>query len=182
MLAAGQELLKLLGPSVLLTHSQAGPFGWLLADACPELTKAVVALEPFGPPFSRDLSDTASVNYGLTELPLHFAPPVSSPEEIEREILPRPDDDLLDGWVPRAGRYTLPTLAGVPILLVTSEASYHAQYDHLFSEFFTRCGVSHDYVRLEDAGIHGNGHMMMLEKNNLDIADLLLRWLAERGL
>ena len=35
---------------------------------------------------------------------------------------------------------------------------------------------------LEDAGIRGNGHMMMLEKNNLEIADYLIGWLTENGL
>ena len=28
-------------------------------------------------------------------------------------------------------------------------------------------------------GIHGNGHMMMLEKNNQDIASVMSRWLAK---
>jgi hypothetical protein len=28
-------------------------------------------------------------------------------------------------------------------------------------------------------GIHGNGHMMMLEKNNLEIAAVMSRWLAK---
>jgi hypothetical protein len=32
-------------------------------------------------------------------------------------------------------------------------------------------GVSVDHVRLEDVGIHGNGHMMFMEKNNMHIAD-----------
>ena len=182
MLTAGQTLLERLGPSILLTHSQAGPFGWLLADARPDLVKAVIACEPFGPPFSRDLSPTAEVNYGLTELPLHFEPPAASPEEIEREILPAPREGLLDGWVPKAGKRVLTRLAGVPILLTVTEASYHAQYDHLFSELLTRFGVRHDFWRLEEAGVHGNGHMLMLEKNNLEIADLFLRWLAEKGL
>ncbi len=182
MLSAGKQLLELLGPCVLLTHSQAGPFGWLLADACPEKVRGIVAMEPFGPPYSRDLSPEAEGNYGLAELPLHFEPPVASSRELQWEILPAPHPDLLDGWVPKAGVHTLPNLKGIPILLAVSEASYHAQYDHLFSEFFTRCGVPHDFLRLEEAGIHGNGHFMMMEKNNLEIADLFLRWLKEKGL
>jgi len=36
--------------------------------------------------------------------------------------------------------------------------------------------VRHDFVRLPEVGIHGNGHMMMLEKNNLQIAALLADW------
>ena len=43
-------------------------------------------------------------------------------------------------------------------------------------------GIRHDFVRLEDAGIHGNSHMMMLEKNNLDIADYLINWISDNGL
>ncbi len=28
-------------------------------------------------------------------------------------------------------------------------------------------------------GIHGNSHMFMLDKNNLQIADLILKWIDE---
>ena len=43
-------LLDRIGPAIILTHSQSGPFGWLIADARPKLVKAVVAVEPAGPP------------------------------------------------------------------------------------------------------------------------------------
>jgi hypothetical protein len=42
----------------------------------------------------------------------------------------------------------------------------------------TQAGVAHTFSRLEAAGIHGNGHMMMLEKNNLTVAAYLEKWLA----
>ena len=32
------------------------------------------------------------------------------------------------------------------------------------------------FLRLEDKGIKGNGHMVMYEKNNLEIAKLLIDW------
>jgi hypothetical protein len=35
-------------------------------------------------------------------------------------------------------------------------------------------------VRLSEVGIRGNGHMMMLEKNNLEIAAFLRDWLEKR--
>ena len=57
-----------------------------------------------------------------------------------------------------------------------SEASYHAPYDHCTSEYLTQAGVKNDFVRLTDLHIHGNGHMMMLEKNNLEIAAFLVDW------
>ena len=31
---------------------------------------------------------------------------------------------------------------------------------------------------MADVGIHGNEHMMMLEKNNLDIAAVISNWLG----
>jgi len=37
---AGVALLDRIGPAILLTHSQSGPFGWGLADARPQLVKA----------------------------------------------------------------------------------------------------------------------------------------------
>jgi hypothetical protein len=34
-------------------------------------------------------------------------------------------------------------------------------------------------VNLGDVGIHGNGHMMMWEENNLEIADFIADWLRD---
>ena len=65
-------------------------------------------------------------------------------------------------------------------MILVGEASYHQGYDHLTSHVLMQCGVSHDFVRLQDVGIHGNGHMMMLEKNHTDIADWILNWLDAR--
>jgi hypothetical protein len=73
----------------------------------------------------------------------------------------------------------LPKLAGIPILIVLSEASIHAPYDHCTAKWLTQAGVKNTFVRLEDVGIKGNGHEMMLEKNNLEISAFLRRWEAE---
>ena len=66
----------------------------------------------------------------------------------------------------------------MPILIVTAEASYHAAYDHCTSKYLRQAGVAHTFARLEREGILGNGHMMMLEKNNMSIAAYLDRWLG----
>jgi pimeloyl-ACP methyl ester carboxylesterase len=42
-------------------------------------------------------------------------------------------------------------------------------------------GVSVTQIDLPQLGIRGNGHLMMMERNNADIADIVNRWLAERG-
>jgi pimeloyl-ACP methyl ester carboxylesterase len=70
-------------------------------------------------------------------------------------------------------------LKGIPILIVASEASYHAPYDHCTSLFLLQAGVTNKFVRLPEIGIKGNGHMMMLEKNNLEIAKFLVNWATD---
>jgi len=37
-----------------------------------------------------------------------------------------------------------------------------------------------DFTRLADIGIRGNGHFLMLEKNNLEIAAVIADWLDRR--
>ena len=182
VLSCGIRLLEQIGPSILLTHSQAGPFGWLLTDAMPEKVKGIVALEPSGPPFSADLSNPMPKNYGIADLPLRYDPPVGSKEEIELELLPSAGEGLSSGWVMKKPARQLPNLQEKPIFLIVSEASYHAGYDHLTSYVLRQSGVEHEFIRLEEHGFRGNGHMIMLEKNNLEIADFIVKKLEEKGL
>ena len=44
MREAGAALLDRIGPAILLTHSQGGPFGWTIADARPKLVKGILAI------------------------------------------------------------------------------------------------------------------------------------------
>ncbi|MGL5436888.1 MAG: alpha/beta hydrolase [Lachnospiraceae bacterium] len=180
VLNAGAELLELIGPAILLTHSQSGPFGWLLADAKAELVKGIVALEPQGPPFSSNLSMPTAEKYGPAELPLRFEPPVTYLEDFELELKQKESPEQKDGWVMKEPARKLPNLKGISIIIIVAEASYHAGYDHLTSRVLLQSGVKHDFVRLEDCGIHGNGHMMMLEKNNIEIADYIIDWLTQK--
>lgn len=39
-----------------------------------------------------------------------------------------------------------------------------------------------DMVRLPERGINGNSHMIMMDKNNLVVADVIIDWLASKGL
>ncbi len=67
-------------------------------------------------------------------------------------------------------------------MIVASEASYHAPYDHCTAKYLTQAGVKNEFVRLPDKGIRGNGHMMMIEKNNHQVADMLIEWLGTKQL
>ena len=177
--AAGAALLDKIGPAIVLTHSQSGPFGWLIADARPKLVKAILAIEPSGPPFENAIIATGKGRgWGVADIPITYDPPVKDMAEIavEREAAEGPD--LFACWMQKAPARQLVNLKGIPALVMASESSYHASYDHCTAKYLNQAGVKTEFIRLEDKGIHGNGHMVMLEKNNLDIAHLLDQWVV----
>ena len=179
VLAAGVALLDRIGPAVLMTHSQAGTFGWLLGDARPDLVKAIVALEPSGPPFESAIVAAGPGRvWGVADLPLAYDPPAAAAElAIEQEA--EPDyPDLIRCWRQKAPARRLANLAGIPVAILTGEASYHAVYDHCTAKYLAGAGVDVAFLRLEECGIHGNGHMLMLESNSREIAALVADWLA----
>jgi pimeloyl-ACP methyl ester carboxylesterase len=182
---AGIALLDKIGPAMLLTHSQSGAFGWPIADARPQLVKAIVAVEPNGPTVHEtefkgapewfaDASKTKA--WGLGEVPLAYEP--SGALAFIRQD--KPDQpDLVRCWLQQEPARQLVNLKHIPVLIVMSEASYHASYDHCTAKYLAQAGVKNTYVRLADVGIHGNGHMMMLEKNSDAIAGVMADWLAK---
>jgi pimeloyl-ACP methyl ester carboxylesterase len=186
---AGAALLDKIGPAILLTHSQSGTFGWLIADARPALVKAIVAMEPSGPPVRENLTKGApnwfedgplTKPYGLTSPPLAYDPPLAAPTDLKFVRQERPDaPDLAMCWAQAEPARKLVNLMNIPVLVVQTEASYHAPYDHCTVNYLRQAGVKPTFVRLADQGIKGNGHMMMLEKNNMEIAEVAVKWLGE---
>lgn len=177
MQVAGAALLDRIGPAVLVTHSQAGPFGWLIADARPALVKAIVAVEPQGPPIQSGVRKTAV--WGVSNIPMKYSPPISQPAELdveEQHLAEGPD--LQKCWVQKEPARQLVELRTIPILVLTTEASYHAAFDHCTVSWLRQAGAHPDFLRLEKEGVFGNGHMVMLEKNNLDVAALISRWIT----
>ena len=183
-------LLDTIGPAIVMTHSQSGAFGWPVADMRPNLVKAVVALEPSGPPFfdienigAPDWFRDAAMSYrvwGPTAAPLTYEPTAANPSDLSVVREEKPDHpDVVRCWLQKAPARRLPNLQKMPILIVTAEASYHATYDHCTVKFLEQAGVHPTWVKLGDAGLHGNGHMLMLEKNSQEIAGLLLDWLSK---
>ena len=183
-------LLEKIGPAIVMTHSQSGAFGWPVADMRPDLVKAIVALEPSGPPFFdietigapdwfRDAASSYRV-WGPTAAPLTYSPPAASAKELAIVREEKADaPDLVRCWMQKPPARQLPNLQKMPILIVTAEASYHAAYDHCTVKFLEQAGVRPTFIKLGDAGIRGNGHMLMLEKNSADIAGVLARWLSK---
>jgi pimeloyl-ACP methyl ester carboxylesterase len=178
--AAGAALLDRIGEAILLTHSQAGTFGWLLADARPSLVKAILAIEPVGPPFQNAVFDEDDARpWGLSDIALSYDPPLTRARQLKKVRQQAADAaGLARCWLQADPPRQLPHLRDIPVLILTAEASYHAVYDHCTAKYLTQAGVKNTFVRLESEGISGNGHMVMLEKNNLVVAAFLHKWIS----
>jgi len=187
---AGAALFDRIGPAVLFTHSQSGAYGWAIADARPALVKGIVAIEAGMRPF-RDVEFIGAPDYfkdgpvnkpwGLGNLPLAYSPPVSDPSELASAKQDEPDaPDLVACILQREPARRLPNLKGIPILILTSEAGFHATSDHCNARFLKQAGVDNDFIRLPDIGIRGNSHYVMLERNSIEIAGVIADWLGKR--
>ena len=184
-------LIDKIGPSILLTHSQSGAFGWPVADARPDQVKALLAVEPSGPPFfdvgldyvgppEHYRTGGKARPWGLAAVPLTYDPPAPSPDALRPVRQDEPDGpDLARGWLQAEPARRLPNLQNMPILVVTGEASYHAVYDHLTVAFLEQAGLHPTHIRLADVGVRGNGHMLMLETNNHEISRVMMDWLDD---
>jgi pimeloyl-ACP methyl ester carboxylesterase len=184
------DLLDTIGPAIVITHSQSGGFGWPVADMKPDLVKAVIAVEPSGPPFFdienvggpewfRDTTASYRV-WGPTAAPLTYAPPAKTPSELSIIRQDKADaPDVIRCWLQKSPARQLPNLQKMPVLVVTAEASYHATYDHCTVKYLQQAGVNATWIRLGEAGVHGNGHMLMLEKNSDEVAEVISRWLSK---
>ena len=157
------ELLDQVGPAVLVTHSAAGPGTFLAADARPDQIAALIAIETLGPPFVRRPEMGLDLAWGLASAPLTYDPPVADPSELQ------------DG---RSRR--LPNLSRFPIAVVTAEASMFLLFDRDLVGFLEQAGCDVELVRLADNGVHGNGHGIMIERNNEDTLAVITRWVAAR--
>jgi len=187
--AAAAALLDRIGPAIILTHSQSGPYGWLITDARPSLVKGLLQVEPSGPPLTSvtflgapDWFKDGPVQaaWGITAIPMTYSPAITDPSQLTLVKQPVADNpDVVRCWRQAEPARQLPNLKHTPILIVTSDAGYHSAYDHCTSEYLTQAGVKNTHVYLGDVGISGNGHMMMLEKNNQAIAAFMASWLEE---
>lgn len=154
-------LLDRIGPAIVLTHSASGPAGWLLADSRPRLAKAIVAIEPMGPPFA-NIPNIGAMRWGLAAAPLNYTPAVDEPNQI-RQAEP--------------GRLRLPALADLPILIVMAEASAFAAASPPTAALLTAGGATPELMALAEHGVHGNGHGLIYERNSDAALAPILRWL-----
>ena len=124
-------------PCVIVFHSQAGQFGFKVAQARPDKVKALIAIEPAG---HGDPKQAAV----LKDIPI---------------LAIYGDNIALDSRWPQIQKN------GVDFL----------------SEVW-KAGGKVNVVDLPDIGMRGNSHMLMMDRNNLEVAAVIQEWLAKQGL
>ena len=165
-------LLGEIGPAVMLTHSSTGIRGWITATKTDRIA-AIVSYEPneflfpqgeLPPPVpmadgsvqraGREVPLEAFL--GLTRLPIQIVWGDYIPTAIDpRHVGPLATRDVRRATVVRA---------------------------RLMAQAINRHGGDARNLVLPDIGIRGNTHFPMLDLNNVEIADQLSAFLADRGL
>jgi pimeloyl-ACP methyl ester carboxylesterase len=177
-------------PVIILSHSQGGTVGWLMADARPSQVKGIVTVEPAAPPIRG--VDTAKVAYqsgggltwGVASDPIHYDPPVKEASELQVVLEEESDipGDVVPCYLQKEPARKLVNLEKIPVVYLSAEGGYHRVSDHCLAKWLNQAGVKTQFVRLEDVGIHGNGHEMMLEKNSDEIAKFIGGWIEKNVL
>ncbi len=73
---------------------------------------------------------------------------------------------------------TLKNLTGLPVAVVTAEASAANLSDPGTVAALRQVGCEVEHLPLAQLGVRGNGHYMMMEKNNREVLQVLLAWLG----
>ena len=158
-------LLDKIGPSVLVTHSQSGLFGWLAGARSPHV-KGIVAYEP-GFVFKQGEVPLpiplfkGSQPSGTPVTPVEFAKLATVPLQVVYgdNIPKQPIPDLVAD--------------GRRAQVVTSV---------MFAEALNKQGGQASVLHLPDVGQYGNSHFMFSDLNNVQVADELLKFLAAKML
>lgn len=187
VLDAGAALLDMINtPVILITHSQGGAFGFEIADARPNLVRAIVTAEPGGPPIQsvdnakQVYTGRSNMPWGVTGLPVRYDPPINAASELQVELESKADGPgVVPCYIQKGTVHKLANLTRIPVLDVSGEASYHRVFDSCDAKWLNQAGVKTDFVKLETVGLPGNGHEMMLEKNSDGIAAYFASWLEK---
>lgn len=163
---AVSELFNKIGEGILVTHSHSGGMGWLTVIKNQNI-KAVVSYEPMS-------------NFVF-------------PEGEVPEAVPYLGGALKGLGVPLADFEKLTT---IPIVIYygdfipdqpvenPGQEQWRAAYEMAkkWRDSVNKHGGDVTLVHLPDRGIKGNTHFPMSDLNNVEIADLMSKWLKEKGL
>lgn len=200
-------LLEEVGPAIVFAHSAGGPIAWWVAENYRSHVKAVVGIAPGAPAnlvpvLATDTSD-GSQNSGREGHPIVSVPdrpayvdrdfikefwansrrfPHKAFEKYARSIGHESPKILNERFnVGGTGLYLKEPerLKDLPILVITGELDprHPPEVDGALAQF-----LGADFIWLPDLGIRGNGHMLMIEDNHMEIASHIGDWLGRKGL
>lgn len=148
------ELLDRIGPAILVTHSAGAMSGWWAAELKPDKVAGIIAIEP-------------GASNILTQMRegLGFEPPLPEAFTPQKDG----DDCELQGSNPSR----LPRWEQIKVHLVGSELGLSASLPCAIKAF-AQAGVNAKYTYLPDLGFRGNGHYLMAETNNGELARVII--------
>jgi pimeloyl-ACP methyl ester carboxylesterase len=137
IIAAYIELVDKICPCVVLVHSQAGSFGFKVAEGRPDKVKALVAVEPSG---------------------------IGTKDKVA-------------------------ALKNIPMAVIYGDnAKEHPRWGQIrrnvagYADAIKGAGGSVDLIDLPDLGIKGNTHMIMMDRNSDQVAEVIQKWFERKGL
>ena len=116
----------------------------------------------------------------LACVPIAYDPPVTDPSELDTVVEERAELGPVPITLQREPARRLANLSRFPIAVVTAESSMFLGFDRHLVEFLAQGGCDVELVRLGDHGVHGNGHMIMSERNNAETLRVLTDWAARK--
>jgi len=202
-------LLKKIGPSVVLVHSIGGMVGWKLCETVPDQVAAIIGVAPVPPAnMPKDSFPAASAigqsfkssgtggagPYLPEDKPAWYKPEAAKGAFASASLFPvEAMDQYYASLVPESARSINQLMnkdgmgltadpkkfANVPKIIVTGDQDprHPRAVDAQTAKF-----LGADHLYLADAGLPGHGHPMYLDKENEKIAQLILDWLAKKGL
>jgi pimeloyl-ACP methyl ester carboxylesterase len=163
---ASLDLIDKIGtPVILFTHSQGGSVGWEVADNRPNMVRAIVTVEPGG---------------GIDRQMLNYDPPITAIADLKtsmEEKGEREGENACRMQTEPVRKLAVNGLRNIPILDISGDGGYHRAGDACPPKWINQAGGHVEFVRLEDVGIKGNGHMMMLEKNSDAVIKFIGAWM-----
>lgn len=157
------DLLDMVGDAVIVTHSAGAPAGWIAATLRPGSVRAIVAVEPIGPPFS-EFPGLGRLEWGLSRAPIAYEPPVDDPSVLRVGT----------------GR-SIPGLSGLPVVVVSGGASRIGRAAPAVVDYLREVGAEAELLALDEAGIRGNGHGLLFESNSDETAGVVLDWVSRHA-
>ncbi len=165
-------LLNEVGPSVLLTHSSTGIRGWITATKTTNVA-AIVSYEPGDAVFPESEMPPAIERVDGMKLSPGRAIPMADFLRLTKV----PIQIVWGDYIPSAM-----DKANVGPRLTLDNRRVNVMRAKLMVDAINRHGGRASNIMLPEIGIRGNTHFPMLDLNNVQIADLLSTFLAEKRL